>query len=160
MATSPTTIPPETKAPRLPEIQIDGGPLEAVAKGAPRGGAHIVGAFSMETFCDVGGLSLTHDDAQGFLNWLGRYNIGANFWFRDSGVKVWEYYETYDNWQDTYGIDADLVSYHSGHGGMDANGVFYAPMGAAWAGNDCTAISSNMGLGNEYLKYMFWSTCL
>jgi len=160
MPTSPTTTPADAKQAPRSETTLDESPLETSAKAAPRGGSHVVGAFSMESFCNVGGLSLTHDDAQGFLDWLGSYGIGANFWFRDAGVKVWAYYETYDNWQDTYGLDADLLSYHSGHGGMDSNGVFYAPMGAAWAGNDCTAVSSNMAIGNEYCKYLFWSTCL
>jgi Family of unknown function (DUF6345) len=126
--------------------------------GDVRGGAKLYGAFSIETFCDQGALSLTHDDADGFLAYVRQFNQ-PNFWYQDGGVKVWAYYEDFDNWQDTYGMDAVKVAYHSGHGGMDGNGVFYAPMGAAWAGNDCTAVSSNMRLGNESLRYLFWSTC-
>lgn len=123
-----------------------------------RGGAKLYGAFSVETFCNAGPLGLTHDDAEGWLAYVSQFNA-PNFHYRDAGVKIWAYYETYDNWQDTYGLDAVRSCYHSGHGAMDANGVFYVPMGAAWAGNDCTATSSNMRLGNEGLRYVFWSTC-
>ena len=117
-----------------------------------------MGLFSIETFCDQGALSLTHDDARGSCS-------GSAFGYtqlpvRRRGVKAWAYGEDFDNWEDTYGLDADLFSYHSGHGGMDGNGVFYVPMGAAWEGNDCTATSSNMGVGNEYCRYLIWSTCL
>jgi hypothetical protein len=153
--TFPTVIPTEG-APEAQESQT--GPV-AITAGEARGGTHTVGAFSIETFCDQGPLSYTHEDAQGFLQWLGSFGVARNFWFADAGVKVWAYYEDYDNWQDTYGIDADLITYHSGHGGMGGDGVFYAPMGAAWAGNDCTAVSSNMAVGNEYCRYLFWSTC-
>lgn len=126
---------------------------------AVRGGANLYGAFSIERFCDQGGLSLTHEDAGGFLAYVRQFNQ-PNFWYQDANVRIWAYYETYDNWQDTYGMDAVKVAYHSGHGGMDGNGVFYVPMGSAWAGNDCTATSNNMRLGNEHAKYIFWSTCL
>jgi hypothetical protein len=156
--TLPTVLPPDTTL-QQKEPAAATGPIQAAPSGV-RGGAHIAGAFSIETFCDQGGLSLTHEDAQGFLQWLSSYGLASNFWFRDAAVKIWAYYETYDNWQDTYGLDADLTSYHSGHGGMDANGIFYVPMGAAWAGNDCTAMSDNMAVGNEYCRYLFWSTCL
>jgi Family of unknown function (DUF6345) len=130
-----------------------------VAAADVRGGANMYGANSIETFCDQGSLSLTHDDADGWANYVAQF-VPLNFRYRDAGVKIWQYYEQYDNWQDTYGADAVRAFYHSGHGGMDANGVFYLPMGAAWAGNDCTALSTNMRLGNEYLRYLFWSTCL
>jgi hypothetical protein len=123
-----------------------------------RAGANLYGAFSIETFCDVGALSLTHDDTAGFLAYTEQF-APRNFWYQDAGVRVWAYYEDYDNWQDTYGMDAVRAAYHCGHGGMDANGVFYVPMGAAWAGNDCTATSTNMRLGNERARYVFWSTC-
>lgn len=128
-------------------------------KGVSRGGANLYGSFSIENFCSAGPLSLTHEDADGFLDYPSQFNA-PNFRYRDAGVKIWAYYETYDNWQDTYGMDAVRAVYHSGHGGMDANGVFYAPMGAAWAGNDCTATSTDMRLGNEHARYLFWSTCL
>lgn len=124
-----------------------------------RGGAKIYGFCSIETFCNQGGLSLTHDDAQGFYNYVKQFTA-PNFWYQDAGVKPWIYYEQYDNWQDTYGADAVKVFYHSGHGGMGGDGVFYVPMGADWGGLGCTATSNNMRLGNEYLRYLFWSTCL
>jgi hypothetical protein len=130
-----------------------------VAAADVRGGANLYGAGSIETFCDQGSLSLTHEDADGWANYVAQF-APLNFRYRDAGVKIWQYYEQYDNWQDTYGADAVRAFYHAGHGGMDANGVFYVPMGAAWAGNDCTALSTNMRLGNEYLRYLFWSTCL
>jgi len=158
MSTTPTIAPPDPTQVDIAAPAEIAGPVHAA--GAPRGGAHIVGAFSIEKFCNAGALSYTHEDASGFLQWLQSSGNTRNFWFADAGVKIWAYYEQYDNWQDTYGMDADLISYHSGHGAMDANGVFYAPMGAAWAGNDCTAYSNNMVLGNEYLRYLFWSTCL
>lgn len=122
------------------------------------GSDDIYGANSIQIFSD-GSLPLgaTHADAQGFLDWYGRWNRG-NFWFKDAGAQVWGYEETYDNWQDTYGMDAVRVFYHSGHGGMDNNGVFYAPLGAKWSGRD-VAVSSNMIIGNEELRYLFWSTC-
>ena len=139
-------------------VQVPGESPTRDAPAGVRGGANAYGAFSIETFCDVGALSLTHDDTAGFLQYPEQFTP-RNFWFQDAGVKVWAYYEDYDNWQDTYGMDAVRTVYHCGHGGMDANGVFYVPMGAAWAGNDCTATSTNMRLGNEHARYVFWSTC-
>jgi Family of unknown function (DUF6345) len=124
-----------------------------------RGGSKMYGFCSIETFCDQGSLSLTHDDAQGFYQYVNQFTP-PNFWYKDSGVKPWIYYEQYDNWQDTYGADAVRVFYHSGHGGMSSDGTFYLPMGADWGGLGCTALSSNMRLGNETLRYLFWSTCL
>lgn len=123
-----------------------------------RGGAKLYGTFSIETFCNQGGLRYTHEDAAGWLAYVTQFTP-ANFSYRDSGVQVWAYYEDYDNWLDTYGMDAVRAVYHSGHGGMGSNGVFYAPMGANWGGLGCDAISSNMRLGNEYARYIFWSTC-
>jgi hypothetical protein len=125
-----------------------------------RGGAKAYGFCSIETFCNQGGLSLTHDDAGGFYDYVSHNSTAPNFWYQDAGVKPWIYYEQYDNWQDTYGADAVKVFYHSGHGGMGGDGVFYLPMGADWGGLGCTATSNNMRLGNEYLRYLFWSTCL
>jgi Family of unknown function (DUF6345) len=51
------------------------------------------------------------------------------------------------------------VFYHSGHGGMDANGVSYAPLGATWGGQTWVN-STQMTLANQSLRYAFWSTCL
>ena len=118
------------------------------------------GAHSIQEFPSIGvkgRLHQTHADAQGFVEWYGTWNKG-NFWYKDSGVKVWGYEETNDNWQDTYGMDSVVAFYHSGHGGMDGNGVFYAPLGGYWD-NRIDAISSNMIIGNEQLRYLFWSTC-
>jgi hypothetical protein len=135
-------------------------PFEAPLAAVPRGGANMYGACSIQKFCNQGSLSQTHSDAGGFLAYIRQFNA-PNFWYQDAGVKIWLYEDPYDNWQDTYGTDAVRVFYHSGHGGMDANGVFYLPLGAAWAGNDCTVTSSQMNsLGDDYLRYLFWSTCL
>lgn len=133
--------------------------VEVSGKNGTRAGANMYGGFSIEKFCNAGPLSYTHEDAQGWLDYVRQFTP-LNFWYRDDGVRIWAYYEDYDNWQDTYGFDAVTAVYHSGHGAMDANGVFYAPMGADWGGLGCTAISSNMRLGNEHARYIFWSTCL
>ncbi|QCX80070.1 hypothetical protein C9F11_32420 [Streptomyces sp. YIM 121038] len=116
------------------------------------------GAFSVEKFADASPLSYTHEDATGFLAYLQQF-YDRNFWFADGGVQVWAYEETYDNWQDRYGMDAVCAVYHSGHGTMDGGGVFIAPLGAAWDGRT-RAYSNRMALGNEKAKYVFWSTCL
>src|SRR5262245_8654584 len=158
--TDPTPTPLSPDLIRRNDSMVDANPFASTgARDAVRGGANMYGTFSIEKFCDVGGLSQTHEDALGWYNYVTRFTP-ANFRYVDAGVKIWAYYETYDNWQDTYGMDAVRAVYHSGHGGMDGNGVFYVPMGAAWAGNDCTATSNNMVLGNEYVRYIFWSTCL
>lgn len=117
------------------------------------------GAHSIEHFSSASGLTYTHEDAQGFLDYPTSFaGKGANFWLRDAGVKVWGYEERYDNWQDTYGMDAVMVFYHSGHGNMDRNGVFQVPLGARWDNRDW-AFSNNMAFANEQLRYLFWSTC-
>jgi Family of unknown function (DUF6345) len=158
--TYPAPTPPQGGAVTDVTHEMD-NPFAApgTAPNGARGGAHMYGANSIETFCSAGPLSLTHDDADGWVDYVDNFEA-LNFRYRDAGVKIWQYYEQYDNWQDTYGADAVCAFYHSGHGGMDASGVFYVPMGAAWAGNDCTALSSQMRLGNEYERYVFWSTCL
>ncbi len=121
------------------------------------GSDDIYGACSLEHFNSVSGLTYTHDDAQGFLNWLGNWYKG-NFWFQDGNVKVWKYEDSFDNWQDTYGMDAVKVFYHSGHGGMGNDGVFGAPLGGVWDSRDW-ALSNRMVIGNAALRYLFWSTC-
>jgi hypothetical protein len=157
-----TAAPPRTggrqaTAPSTPVLVPDQSPAPD-AEQAARAAAGLYGAFSIETFCSAGALSLTHDDTAGFLAYTEQFNP-RNFWYQDAGVQTWAYYEDFDNWQDTYGMDAVRSVYHCGHGGMDANGVFYVPMGSAWSGNDCTAVSTNMRLGNERARYVFWSTC-
>src|SRR3954470_21439577 len=110
-------------------LRIPGEDPAADAGRVARTAANLYGAFSIETFCDVGSLSLTHDDTAGWLGYTEQFSP-RNFWYQDAGVRVWAYYEDYDNWQGTYGMDAVRSVYHCGHGGMDANGVFYVPMGA------------------------------
>lgn len=117
------------------------------------------GAFSIEDFPDVGDLSYTHEDAGGWLDYVDGFNQ-PNFWYKDRNVQPWAYYEDYDNWQDTYGMDSVNAVYHSGHGGMDANGVFFAPLGGAWGNLGSWVRSDQMRLGNEQVNYIFWSTCL
>ena len=72
-----------------------------------------------------------------------------NFWLADGGVKTWAYYEDYDNWEDTYGIDADLITYHSGHGGMDGNGVFFADFVRYIDENTVIIAASNRSEGHK-----------
>ncbi|GIE86008.1 DUF6345 domain-containing protein [Actinoplanes regularis] len=105
----------------------------------------------------VGDLGLTHDDAQGFYDYVKQFNT-PNGWYKDGSVGQWIYEETYDNYLDDYGFDAAKVVYHSGHGGMASNGVFSIPVGNDWGGDHWTS-SNDMRLGNEYARYVFWSTC-
>lgn len=119
----------------------------------------VFGAFSLEKYADAGALSSTHEDARGWLEYLEKF-YQRNFWYGDENVKIWAYYEDYDNWQDTYGMDAVLAVYHSGHGGMSADGVFRVPLGADWGGLGTRAYSDKMRLGNEQVNYIFWSTCV
>jgi hypothetical protein len=137
-------------------------PADPAAEGtreAPRGAAQDMYFFtSIEDFPPgIGDLSLTHDDAQGFYNYIKQFNT-PNAWYRDSSVGQWIYEETYDNYLDDYGFDAARVVYHSGHGSMDNNGVFWLPVGNDWGGDVWTS-SNDMRLGNEYARYVFWSTC-
>jgi hypothetical protein len=143
------------------------GPADPAAESAPgaveaatRGTAQDMYFFaSIEDFPPgIGDLGLTHDDAQGFHDYVKQFNT-PNGWFRDGQVGQWMYEETYDNYLDDYGFDAARVVYHSGHGGMDDNGVFWLPVGNDWGGDVWTS-SNDMRLGNEYARYVFWSTCL
>lgn len=133
---------------------------ESATKGVNLGGTSgTYGACSIEDFLPrTSDLNLTHDDAEGFLDYVTRFTP-ANFWYKDRNVAVWLYEETYDNWQDRYGMDAVKVFYHSGHGNMFPDGIFAAPMGSIWD-NRATAWSDNMAFANEKLRYLFWSTCL
>jgi hypothetical protein len=117
---------------------------------------NLLGAFSVESFPGVGALSGAHRDAAGFLAYPERFRP-RDFWYQDDGVKVWAYRGDFDNWDDAYGLDAVRVAYHSGHGSMDADGVFTAPMGSAWRGNDTSAASTRMRLGDDHARYVFWS---
>lgn len=132
-------------------------PLTGQPQRDARGGARVFGACSVETFVDQSALSLTHEDATGWLDYLRQWQV-PNFHFQDGNVQPWQYEEDYDNWEDTYGADAVLAFYHSGHGGMGGDGNFWAPLGGAWDGRNA-AVASNMRLGNEIVNYVFWSTC-
>jgi hypothetical protein len=139
------------------------GPADPAAQGireASRGTAQDMYFFtSIEDFpAGIGDLGLTHDDAQGFYDYIRQFNT-PNAWYRDGSVGQWIYEETYDNYLDDYGFDAARVVYHSGHGSMDGNGVFWLPVGSDWGGDVWTS-SNDMRLGNEYARYVFWSTCL
>lgn len=125
---------------------------------------NILGLCSIQDFSGSLGnhnsdLHATHADAQGFYDYLHNWYT-ANFYYKDGAVKSWLYEEPNDHWQNYYGIDAVDVFYHSGHGNMTSAGVFQAPSGGSW--NNETWISSNnkMLLGNQRLRYIFWSTCL
>jgi hypothetical protein len=142
---------------RGPESPFEVAP--AAKKGLKAYSGDYWGAFSLEKFASASGLRYTHEDAAGWLNYLQKFKP-RNFWYRDSNVRIWAYYEQYDNWQDTYGMDAVLAVYHSGHGGMTGDGRFHAPLGADWGGQGTTAWSNKMKLGNEQARYIFWSTCL
>lgn len=122
---------------------------------------HIFAACSVQKFAastGAGDLSQTHADAQGWVNYLSQFEP-ANFYFKDASVSTWEYLDPTDDWLNTYGVDSCIEFYHSGHGGMDGNGVFYAPLGSAWGNKDAWATSNDMFVGNQYLRYLFWSTC-
>ncbi|WP_309134208.1 DUF6345 domain-containing protein [Cellulomonas sp.] len=113
---------------------------------------------SIEDFpAGVGDLGLTHDDAQGFHDYVKQFNT-PNGWYRDGSVGQWIYEQTYDNWLDDVGFDSAKVVYHSGHGVMGADGVFSIPVGNDWGGDHWTS-SADMRLGDEYARYAFWSTC-
>ncbi len=111
------------------------------------------GVCSIEDFPPgITDLSCTHDDAGGFHNYVKQFTA-PNFWYTDGGVLSWLYGEQYDDWQGTYGFDACVAEYHSGHGMMDGNGVFRMPMGGAWGGS-ALASSADMRLGNEVARYL------
>ncbi|MFN2590332.1 MAG: DUF6345 domain-containing protein [Actinomycetota bacterium] len=147
---------------RMVRVEVDGMENPFAELEGMRGigaGAGVSGAFSIEKFATAGGLTYTHEDAQGWLTYLAKFNPN-NFWYKDGGVQPWSYYEDYDNWQDTYGMDAVCAVYHSGHGGMTGDGRFVAPLGAGWGNVAAEAWSDQMRLGNERARYVFWSTCL
>jgi len=147
-----TVATPKTKAAKSKQTEA---PLKEVIAGSN----DFYGANSLENFSSASGLTYTHEDAKGFLDYPTSFaGKAANFWFKDPNVQVWGYEETYDNWQDSYGMDSVMAFYHSGHGNMDGNGVFQAPLGAKWDSRDW-AFSDRMAFANEELRYLFWSTC-
>ena len=150
-----------TQAEAVPQQVLDldaANPFASQPSGIQAVSTDYYGAFSLEKFAAAGDLTYTHEDAGGWLAYVERFQA-RNFWYQDAGVGAWAYYEEYDNWQDTYGIDAVMAAYHSGHGNMDGNGVFYAALGTNWGGLGTNAVSSRMALGNEQVRYLFWSTC-
>lgn len=165
----PTQIPPGAKTPEAEtprashQASAAENPIEDGITSGVRSGANLYGGCSIEVGCgcSFGALTYTHEDAQGWLDYVNQFTP-INFWYKDCGVQPWIYYEPYDDWQDTYGVDAVTAFYHSGHGGMDANGVFYLPMSKPWGDEGCTIISSSDKLlwGNERTRYIFLSTCL
>lgn len=118
--------------------------------------SNLFGAFSIEQFSGVGSLSHSHGDIAGFLAYPEQF-AERNFWYRDGGVKSWAFHDDFDDWEGTFGLDAVRVAYHSGHGATGADGVFRAPMGAAWRGRDVTATSDDMRVGDGNARYLFWS---
>ena len=139
----------------------EANPIAPSAVAEIRGGANMYGACSIQKFAPstgAGDLSYTHQDAQGWINYVNQFTP-RNFWFADAGVSTWEYLDPWDDWQDTYGMDAVRAFYHSGHGGMDANGVFSAPLGAAWSNRGAWARSDQMSFSNQRARYLFFSTC-
>lgn len=74
-------------------------PEPAGLKAVVGGSNDLYGAHSIEHFSSTSGLTYTHEDARGFLDFPTSFaGNGANFWLKDAGVKVWEYEEAYDNW--------------------------------------------------------------
>jgi len=146
------------------EIRLSHGTTDEANPIAPgvaavRGGANMYGANSIQKFATGdGNLSHTHEDADGWANYVARFTP-LNFRFKDGSVSTWEYLDPWDDWQDTYGLDAVRAFYHSGHGGMDNGGVFFAPLGAAWSNRGAYARSDQMGFANQHSRYVFFSTC-
>ena len=112
--------PPAAEALRIVLDVQAASPLATAAPGVGVVSTDICGAFSVEKFAAASNLTYTHEDAGGWLESM----PPPNFWYRDAGVAPWAYYEQYDNWQDTYGFDAVMAVYNTGHGAMDGNGVF------------------------------------
>jgi hypothetical protein len=129
------------------------GPLGDFRPGA-RG---IVGACSIESY-PIGSLRHTHADVQGFLSWLEHQGATPNFWFKDGEVLARDYLKETDNRQDTYGMDADCIFYHSGHGMTLDDGTFCVPMAVGWH-DRFVAKSTEMMVGDGHCRYLFWSTC-
>jgi hypothetical protein len=135
---------------------------DASADARVKGGeGNYYGAFSIQQFVDQATLSNTHADARGWLNYVTQFHP-SNFWLGDAGVVVWEFIEgddDWDNWQDIYGLDSCDAIYYSGHGAMNADGTFWIPLGADWGGRGHVAYSSDMVIGDDHTRYVFWSTC-
>jgi len=158
-------IPPRPSEKLMRIVYSDKGPesplesVPAAKRGLKAYSGDYWGTFSLEKFYSAGSLTYTHEDAWGWLEYLKKFHP-ENFRYLDKNVRIWAYYEQYDNWQDTYGMDAVLAVYHSGHGGMTGDGRFWAPLGYPWGGQGTNAWSDKMQLGNEQARYIFWSTCV
>jgi hypothetical protein len=120
--------------------------------------ADMYGMCSVEDFPSATDLGFTHDDVQGFHDYVAQFTP-PNFWFKDVNVQSWAYDKAYDNWEDEFGFDAATVVYHAGHGDMNADGVFEVLMGSEWSGQS-SAYSNTMRLGDNNARYVFFSTCL
>ncbi|MCK7624468.1 DUF6345 domain-containing protein [Streptomyces sp. RS10V-4] len=58
------------------------------------------------------------------------------------------------------GIDTNVVSYHSGHGGTNDQGVYAALLHHEEDDHEgCDAFSDRMTIGARRCRYVFWSTC-
>lgn len=134
----------------------DDGRAENPFGGPSAANTNLFGAFSVEQSASVGALAESHADAAGFLRYPEQF-AARNYWYRDAGVKSWAFHDDLDNWEDTFGLDAVRVVYHSGHGACGDDGVFRAPMGAVWQGRDDVATSDDMRIGDGNARYVFWS---
>jgi hypothetical protein len=141
---------------------VDSAVPNPFAEPATRGARAAAGMYGMCSIEDFPGtitdLEYTHEDVQGFHDFVAQFTV-PNYWLRDSAVQAWVYDQAYDNWQDQYGFDSACVVYHSGHGDMDVNGVYSAPMGGSWDSRGWIH-SSEMRLGDNHARYVFFSTCL
>ena len=66
----------------LAEVQTVG--IETVVSGSN----DFYRAGSLESFSSARGLTYTHEDANGFLDYPTSFQA-ANYWFKDAGVQVW-----------------------------------------------------------------------
>ncbi|HWT24195.1 MAG TPA: DUF6345 domain-containing protein [Solirubrobacteraceae bacterium] len=147
---------PQAPAPAPDGLESPFAPV-AAGNGTRAEAADMYGAFSVETFANGTPLSDTHEDAGGWLDYVDNF-AAPNFWYQDANVQVWAYEQEYDNWEDTYGMDAVVAVYHSGHGVTHADGRYEALLGGTWDGRT-RASSDRMRLGDEQVRYVFWSTC-
>jgi hypothetical protein len=123
-----------------------------------KGPADDHGGFSVEEFPYTNDLKRTHEDTEGFLDYLDQFET-RKFWFKDANVRNWAFGEDFDNWQNTYGVDGALAVYVATHGGMGTDGNFQVSMGSDWEDRGHFANSFDMRIGNEQCNYVWWSTC-
>ncbi len=57
---------------------------KGLASAVISGSADMYGACSIENFSSASPLSLTHEDAQGWIDYVTKFTPG-NFWYRDTG---------------------------------------------------------------------------